>query len=102
MRRGAERGARPSLRREELVPLEARQGAGVAGPAVRLLGGVEVAELLVDEAHLRPDGPLLALVVGLGERGAQALFEACQGLERMTSIADFGLFPSNTRAVNAA
>lgn len=38
----------------------------------------------------------------LGERGAQALFEACQGLERMNSIADFGLFPSNTRAVNAA
>ncbi len=38
----------------------------------------------------------------LGERGAQALFDACQNLDRLTSVADFGLFPSDKRAVNAA
>ncbi len=38
----------------------------------------------------------------LGERGARALFDAIQGLERMNSIDDFGLFPARSRAVNAA
>lgn len=38
----------------------------------------------------------------LGERGALALFDTCQNLERLTSVADFGLFPSDKRAVNAA
>jgi 2-methylcitrate dehydratase PrpD len=38
----------------------------------------------------------------LGERGARVLFDAIQGLERMNSIDDFGLFPARKRAVHAA
>jgi 2-methylcitrate dehydratase PrpD len=38
----------------------------------------------------------------LGERGARALFDTIQGLERISSVADFDLFPSDKRAVNAA
>jgi 2-methylcitrate dehydratase PrpD len=38
----------------------------------------------------------------LGERGARALFDTIQGLERISSVADFNLFPSDKRAVNAA
>jgi 2-methylcitrate dehydratase PrpD len=38
----------------------------------------------------------------LGERGARSLFEAIQALERMDSVAGFGLFPAAQRTVSAA
>jgi hypothetical protein len=38
----------------------------------------------------------------LGERGTHTLFEAIQGLDRMNSIAGFGLFPAGQRAASAA
>jgi len=38
----------------------------------------------------------------LGETAARALFEAVQGLDRMTSVADFGLFSLDKCKVNAA
>jgi 2-methylcitrate dehydratase PrpD len=38
----------------------------------------------------------------LGERGARTLFDTIQNLERLGSVADFGIFPSAKRAVNAA
>jgi 2-methylcitrate dehydratase PrpD len=38
----------------------------------------------------------------LGERGARSLFDTIQNLERLGSVADFGIFPQAARAVNAA
>jgi 2-methylcitrate dehydratase PrpD len=38
----------------------------------------------------------------LGERGARNLFDTIQNLERLRSVADFGIFPSDNRSVNAA
>jgi len=38
----------------------------------------------------------------LGESRARALFDTCQTLDRLTSVADFGLFPSDHPVVNAA
>jgi 2-methylcitrate dehydratase PrpD len=38
----------------------------------------------------------------LGERGTRALFDAIQGLDRMTSIDGFGIFPAGKRSASAA
>ncbi len=38
----------------------------------------------------------------LGEHGARNLFDTIQNLERLGSVADFGVFPSVNRTVNAA
>jgi 2-methylcitrate dehydratase PrpD len=38
----------------------------------------------------------------LGERGTRTLFEAIQGLDRMTSTDGFGIFPAASRAASAA
>jgi 2-methylcitrate dehydratase PrpD len=38
----------------------------------------------------------------LGERSARSLFDTIQNLERLGSVDDFGIFPSQRRSVNAA
>ena len=38
----------------------------------------------------------------LGESGARTLFDAIQGLDRMSSTDGFGVFPPAQRAANAA